>query len=847
MAFNCIATFLAAATVINVTPGPGTLEKAQNEIRALMRKDAVKTRLGGVEVVLSDGVYCLDKPLCFTDVDCGTNGIPVVWRAANRGKAIISGAVEATPVEIDWNVPPASLIPPESRAETRAYLIGGSEPIPGWRNGWLQGKLTEAPVQVHIGGERCKVATWPRDEYARTGLPVTPIRDSYNEWGENWYASFGGDFHVDGKAPIGDWASEPDLWAFGMWRFEWCATTSPVLKVDPIEKVMCVDTNQNPYGFLPNMPYNVFNAFSAIKERGDWAVDRKARMIYVRQAGSNAVDVSLTPHLLTSWPAIHDITFQDLVFEHSRVHAIRFHNATRVTVRASLFRGIGDVAVVIGSASRNSVIHGCDFYDLGKGGVSLNGGDQRTLTAASNVVENCHIHHYGVVSPIAQPAISLSGVGNRAEHNLIHHFAHQGIAFYGNDHYCGFNILHDGVQYNDDAGMIYCSSYDWSKRGSVCEYNCIFMAGKQPLSSHVQGIYMDGWTSGVTIRGNIINRASQGIYMSGGNDNIVVDNLVVNCQRGINLSSLGADSFAKAAALQGEKSFLYKKLLAGQELYRTELWRSRYPRLLDILAITNKVDAHNAYWYLCTNNVMCATTGLTVGNREKVMPTHLLKDNLEFPGDPGFIDYEGFDWELKPDAPARKALPCGTRFAKMGLYDSPWRFSPAVRHGDGMSHPRPIRTEFDQGEVIISIMPPKGGSRWERLSTATPKWREYTFETVAQMDGDYKLGLVGGMGYKTMYDDVRIEGHPEVDGTFEDGGKGWWWQKDEKPSAIGEFGTPHGVQRSDEAASGCHVAMANNANHLISPPFRVKKGDRIRITLKARQYIPDFIRSLLDR
>lgn len=847
MAFNCIAAFLAAATVINVTPGPGALEKAQDEIRALMRKDAAKTRLGGVEVVLADGVYRLDKPLCFTDIDCGTNGIPVVWRAANRGKAIISGAVEVTPVEIDWNVPPASLIPPESRAETRAYRIGGSEPIPGWRNGWLQGKLTEAPVQVHIGGERCKVATWPRDEYAHTGLPVTPIRDSYNEWGENWYASFGGDFHVDGEAPIGDWAKEPDLWAFGMWRFEWCATTSPVLKVDPVEKVMCVDTNQNPYGFLPNMPYNVFNAFSAIRERGDWAVDREARMIYVRQAGSNAVDVSLTPHLLTSWPAIHDITFQDLVFEHSRIHAIRFHNATRVTVRASLFRGIGDVAVVIGSASRNSVIHGCDFYDLGKGGVSLNGGDQRTLTAASNVVENCHIHHYGVVSPIAQPAISLSGVGNRAEHNLIHHFAHQGIAFYGNDHYCGFNILHDGVQYNDDAGMIYCSSYDWSKRGSVCEYNCIFMAGKQPLSSHVQGIYMDGWTSGVTIRGNIINRVSQGIYMSGGNDNIVVENLVVNCQRGINLSSLGADSFAKAAALQGEKSFLYKKLLAGQELYRTELWRRRYPRLLDILAMTNKVDAHNAYWYLCTNNVMCATTGLAVGNREKVMPTHLLKDNLELPGDPGFIDYEGFDWELKPDATARKVLLGGTRFAEMGLYDSPWRFSPAVRHGDGMSRPRPIRTEFDQGEVIISVMPPKGGSRWERLSTATPKWREYTFETVAQMDGDYKLGLVGGMGYKTMYDDVCIEGHPEIDGTFEDGGKGWWWQKEEKPSAIGEFGTPHGVQRSDEAVSGCHVAMANNANHLISPPFRVKKGDRIRITLKAKQYIPDFIRSLLDR
>ena len=837
-----MAAAMAAATVINVEPGPDALPKAQQKIRELMRKDPVKTRLGGVEVVLADGVYRLSRPLAFTEIDCGTNGIPVVWRGAHRGKAIISGAVDADPVAIDWSRPPASLIPEASRAEVCAYHISGTNSIPGWRNGWRQGNLNETSLQVHVDGKRCKVATWPKQEYARTGQPVTPIVDSINQWGENWYASFGGDFHVPNVPQLAEWAKEPDLWAFGMWRFEWCATTSPVLKIDPVEKVMCVDTNQNPYGFLPNRPFNVFNAFSEIKDIGDWAVDRKARTLYVRHSKGAKVDVSFVPHLFTSWPAIHDVTFQDLVFEHSRMQSIRFYNARRVTIRASLFRGIGDVAVVLAGDSRNSIVHGCDFYDLGKGAVTLAGGVQKTLTAASNVVENCHIHHFGVVSPIAQPAINMSGVGNRAEHNLIHHFAHQGINYIGNDHYCGFNVLHDGVMYNNDAGMIYCGSYDWSRRGSVCEYNCIFMAGKQPLSSHVQGIYMDGWTSGVIVRGNIINRASQGIYTSGGNENIVVDNLVVNCQLGINLSSLGADSFAKAAALQGEKSFLYKKLLAGKALYETELWRTRYPRLLDLLAFTNKVDAHNAYWYKCTNNVMCATTGLRVGNKEKVLPTHFMKDNLELEGDPGFIDYEGFNWELKPDAPARKVLPNGTRFAEMGLYDSPWRFSPAVKHGEGMSRPRPIRTEFDQGDVMISVILPKGGGRWHSLSTATPEWREFAYEEVVQMDGDYRIALIGGQGYKTMYDDVRIEGHPEIDGTFESDDKSWTWDKIEKPSTKGEKGTPHGVVETDEAASGRHVAMANNRNFVVSKVFKMKKGDTLRVVLKAKQYVPDFIR-----
>ena len=105
-----MAAAMAAATVINVEPGPDALPKAQQKIRELMRKDPVKTRLGGVEVVLADGVYRLSRPLSFTEIDCGTNGIPVVWRGAHRGKAIISGAVDADPVAIDWSRPPSVVL-----------------------------------------------------------------------------------------------------------------------------------------------------------------------------------------------------------------------------------------------------------------------------------------------------------------------------------------------------------------------------------------------------------------------------------------------------------------------------------------------------------------------------------------------------------------------------------------------------------------------------------------------------------------------------------------------------------------------------------------------------------------
>ena len=93
-----------------------------------------------------------------------------------------------------------------------------------------------------------------------------------------------------------------------------------------------------------------------------------------------------------------------------------------------------------------------------------------------------------------------------------------------------------------------------------------------------------------------------------------------------------------------------------------------------------------------------------------------------------------------------------------------------------------------------------------------------------------------------MYDDVRIEGHPEFDGSFENGAKGWSWKKQEMPSTKGEKGTPHGIVESDEAASGRFVAMANNRNAVTSGLLKMKKGEKLRISLKAKQYIPDFIR-----
>ena len=88
----------------------------------------------------------------------------------------------------------------------------------------------------------------------------------------------------------------------------------------------------------------------------------------------------------------------------------------------------------------------CDIYQTGLGGISLVGGDRKTLTPGGLVAENNHIHHYSRWKPVYRAGISLNGVGNRASHNLIHDAPHMAIGFGGNEQVIEFNEIHNVVQ-----------------------------------------------------------------------------------------------------------------------------------------------------------------------------------------------------------------------------------------------------------------------------------------------------------------------------------------------------------------------------------------------------------------
>lgn len=830
---------------------------ARAAVRALRMRNGGKLPDGGVQIVVADGVYHLAQPLTLGKEDGGTPDAPVVWRAANRAKAVFSGDLKPAGWKLVDDPLARELLGDEAKRHVLQADIPGDVELPGFRGGGCgtPGHLQEIPLSLFENGERLELARWPDTGFARTGANVGKPETRHD-------AAFctSGVFRFASDR-LDAWAKEPDLWTYGLWCYEWADAKAKVLKVDAAAGTIAVDPSPIGFGIRERAQFQILNALSELNRPGEWVLDRARRRVYVwPKTPRGDYRLASAPGLVVA-KDVSNIVFDGLVFEYARTDALVFRNARRVSVRSAIVRHTSAAGVVMDGGASNRV-EGCDLYDLGEGGIRLSAGDFNTLTPAGHVADNNHIHHYGQVVPNYRPGVALDGVGNRCTHNLIHHSIHQAISFGGNDHYIGFNVLHDLCMFNDDAGSIYCCQRDWTKRGTVIEHNLIHMTGKQPRATHTEAVYLDDYSSGIIVRGNLINRASLGVHIGGGQDCVVERNVFMNCGHGADIGSRGIDSFARGIALKGRESGMFKRLDSVRSLLEGSLWRARYPKLLKVYEFEDAQFAHNALFNVITNNVLAGCGGLSMGNAKKIAPYTTMTNNLELAADPGFDDYFNFGWNLRKESAAYK-LVGDLRFAEMGLYESPLRVSPAVKFGTPVTKPRPIRVEYALPTVRIDF-PLMGDlptnvtematacqgctvpnwSRGKRVmaafgSASLEEWLPYSCTFTPLCDGVAVLETMGARGEKTLYDDFRVTGADFVNGGFEED-RGWGVpcpSPTDYRAPICNLAKPWGVLTAQEAgvpaAEGnrmaCGCDMLNFHQRLV-----LKKGVPVTVTFKAR-------------
>ena len=855
-------------TVLHVSPAgsdanPGTVERplatpqgARDAVRALRERDGGRLPAGGAVIEFADGVWRFAEPLKLEKADSGTPDAPVVWRAKNRTKAVFSGAIPLAGWKRVEDRETLALLGDRARDEVRWTELSPDLELPGFCGGGCgtPPQLQEIPLSLFQGETRCEPARWPNEGFARTGVPVGKSDGRHD-------GAFvkTGIFRFDSDR-MAAWTKEPELWAFGLWCYEWADAKVRVKTVDPVGKTLSVDPEPVGFGFRQNAAFYVFNALSELDRPGEWTIDRAKRRIYLWPLGACAPELAAGRGIVQA-KDVTDVSFEGLVFEHVRLTAVTFQNSARCAVRASVVRGTSSWGVRV-AGGRDCRVEGCDLYDLGEGGIDLAGGAKATLTPGGHVADNNHIHHYGRVVPNYRPGVTMTGVGNRCTHNLIHHTMNQAVTFGGNDQYVGFNVIHDACIFNDDAGAIYCCMRDWTSRGSVIEHNLVHMTGRPDRLTHTDAIYLDDFSSGIRVTGNVVNRAAMGLHLGGGQDNLIERNVFLNCQYPVVIEDRGINSWAKGVSGKGRDSIVFKALDACRAFVASPLWKERYPRLLDVRDFADPQLAHDAHFNTVVRNV-CLFGGVERHNWANISNTCTVANNLELREDPGLEDYEHFGWNLKPGSAAR-LLVGDLRMSEAGLYESPRRVSPAVRFGTDVSRPRPLGPVYAAATVRIDLYtpdnrPPQGCAElatgcvgctvpsWgkgARIMTtfglaSSEKWVEYSFSFVPTADMAMVLETMGARGEKTLYDDFRVEGATLVNGGFEQ--PGGWDGGAPRPgdcrAPVCNLRKPYGVLTAAEAgvaaAEGEKMACGSDMINF-RQRMDVRRSVPVKVSFKAR-------------
>jgi hypothetical protein len=247
-----------------------------------------------------------------------------------------------------------------------------------------------------------------------------------------------------------------------------------------------------------------------------------------------------------------------------------------VAITHSTIRNIGNRAAVI--SGQDNGLADMLIENTGEGAVVLAGGDRQTLSPANLYVERSTIRRFARLTKTYQPAILMSGVGNRAIGNRISDAPHTAILFTGNDHLISRNEIFDVCKETGDAGVIY-TGRDWTARGTVIAYNYLHDIPPNVEMGRTKGVYLDDQASGITVRGNLFEKVDEAVFIGGGRDNLVEDNTFLKGEFPLHLDARGK-SWQKAM-IDDKKGTLQNRLHAVP--YNQPPYKDRYPHLANLL------------------------------------------------------------------------------------------------------------------------------------------------------------------------------------------------------------------------------------------------------------------------
>lgn len=574
------ATLSAAPVSLSVGPSRPlrSLVEARTEVRRLA---ATGSLADGAVVTLDPGVYELAESFTLTATDSGRPNAPIRWTAAQPGTVTLRGGRTVrhfTPVS-------DPVVRSQLPAAVRDQVVVIDLAACGVRDAGSIAQRGSPGLEVFYRGTRMPMASYPNTGWLQiAGVPQTGEQRFHEGLArEKRYDGVPAGRHY-GRITFtedrpGTWSTHNEIYAHGYWTWDWSDSFQRVQSIDRARHELTFATPHHHYGYTRNQRFRFLNVLEELDAPGEWCLDRThARLYFLPPGALQADDVTLsmldTP-LLQLDGASH-VEISGLTLECSRGSGVVVRGGEGVRLAGCTLRNLGGEAVIL-DGGRGHTVQSCDLYDLANGALRLIGGDRATLTPSGHQALNNHIHHYGQWLRTGQYGITVDGVGHRVAHNLIHDAPFEGLYLRGNDHLIEFNEVHSVCQETGDAGALH-TGRDYTWQGNVIRYN-YWHDLRGPGLHGVTAVYLDDFSSGYTVHGNIFYRAGRGVQIGGGRDNIVTNNLFLGCEPAVHLDARGLGWASNY--FNGDYPWLFERFRergGDRPPYST-----RYPKLRTIL------------------------------------------------------------------------------------------------------------------------------------------------------------------------------------------------------------------------------------------------------------------------
>ncbi len=441
----------------------------------------------------------------------------------------------------------------------------------------------------------------------RTQLKVTP--ETFPQW-QNWQ---GAEVHI---FPLLGWVN----------------AILPVKNIDAASQTIFVKSKHN---FLAGNRFFIANSQEVLNEPGEWSLSQETGKLSYYPLTSDFPDRAkvIAPKLnqLISLKGDHqaakyvqNITFQDLTFQDTSFNLIdNYYNPNDAAIWLShtkdcridncRFTHLGGYGICLEQNSHQNQITFNTMTKLGQGGVLLSG---KTVNQPfNNLIAANRIDDCGKVYKHVAGIYVDSGSENRLIHNRITRMPRYGISLksLGKDSYSHRNI----VEFNEiidtnletcDSGAIETLGLDKKASGNIIRHNFIRnvvgvgtnKSGQIVSPYFTWGIYLDDYSSGTLVYGNIVvGNVLGGVCIHGGQENRIENNILVDgSQMQIRLQP--RDEFMKNNLFQ-QNIVIYQNPDAQLWFSYPEAWK----RNREIIQ-----SDHNLYWQ--NGDLNLETTGKAI-------------------------------------------------------------------------------------------------------------------------------------------------------------------------------------------------------------------------------------------